>query len=142
MAATDSEGPAWNKFWMSLDAETESVMSGDDTRSHSRLPPPMTPDTRSHLMSPDPSRQPLPHLERGDSVLPNDSASHHGLESPTQSATGHGAKFSRNTWNPPPSPSSSVPRPAACIVSKSPPLQASLASWPLSSRSSDPRQTA
>jgi hypothetical protein len=87
MGSTDSEGPAWNKFWMSLDAETESVMSGDD-RSTSRLPPPMTPDARSHLMSPDPSSTRHPQLDRGDSVLPNDSASHHGIESPEHSAAG------------------------------------------------------
>src|ERR1700760_181522 len=91
MGATDSEGPAWNKFWMSLDAETESVMSGD--AQSSRMPP-MTPDGRSHIMSPDPAARHGPgHLERGDSVLPNDSASHHGLESPEHSAvTGAQAK--------------------------------------------------
>src|ERR1700759_891574 len=73
MSSTDSEGPAWNKFWMSLENETESVMSGEGSAR-----PPMTPDARS-LMSPEikPGM-----LERGDSVLPNDSASHHGAESP------------------------------------------------------------
>jgi PB1 domain len=76
MSSTDSEGPAWNKFWMSLDNETESVMSGEGSAR-----PPMTPDARS-LMSPGIH----PSLERGDSVLPNDSASHHGAESPEPSA--------------------------------------------------------
>jgi hypothetical protein len=93
MAATDSEGPAWNKFWMSLDAETESVMSGEDNRSRSHLPPPMTPDaSRSHVMSPDLSIRHGPILDKNDSVLPNDSASHHGIDSPEHSAiTGPGA---------------------------------------------------
>src|ERR1700761_9581210 len=77
MQTTDSEGPAWNKFWMSLDNETESVMSGDGSAR-----PPMTPDHRS-LMSPEIKPG---GLERGDSVLPNDSASHHGAESPEHSA--------------------------------------------------------
>jgi PB1 domain-containing protein len=77
MSSTDGEGPAWNKFWMSLDNETESVMSGEGSAR-----PPMTPDARS-LMSP--GIQPG-MLERGDSVLPNDSASHHGAESPEHSA--------------------------------------------------------
>src|ERR1700754_1160083 len=59
MSTGDSEGPAWNKFWMSLENETESVMSGEGSAR-----PPMTPDARS-LMSPEikPGM-----LERGDSV--------------------------------------------------------------------------
>src|ERR1700743_3406857 len=75
MQSADGEGPAWNKFWMSLENETESVMSGDASTR-----PPHTPDGRS-LMSPDvrPGA-----LERGDSVLPNDSASHNGADSPDQ----------------------------------------------------------
>jgi len=62
---------------MSLENETESIMSGEGSTR-----PPMTPDARS-LMSPG-LHQGL--LERGDSVLPNDSASHHGGDSPEQSA--------------------------------------------------------
>ncbi|KAF2666655.1 CBS-domain-containing protein [Microthyrium microscopicum] len=76
ISTTDSEGPAWNKFWMSLDNETESVMSGDGSTR-----PPMTPDARSHM-----SHDVRHVLERGDSVLPNDSASHNGIESPEHSA--------------------------------------------------------
>lgn len=72
----DSEGPAWNKFWLSLDAETESMMSGE---GGSRLP-----DHRS-VMSHD--NRPGIH-DRGDSVLPNESASHHGGDSPSQSGVG------------------------------------------------------
>lgn len=74
----DSEGPAWNKFWLSLDNETESIMSGE---GGSRLP--QTPDARS-VMSPDIGRPGL--IDRGDSVLPNESASHHGADSPAHSA--------------------------------------------------------
>lgn len=75
MASADGEGPAWNKFWMSLENETESAMSGD---AGSR--PPRTPDGRS-LMSPDVRAG---AMERGDSVLPTDSASHNGADSPDQ----------------------------------------------------------
>lgn len=78
MSTGDSEGPAWNKFWMSLDNETESMMSGE---GGSRAP--QTPDHRS-LMSPTMDRPGI--HDRGDSVLPNDSASHHGAESPEHSA--------------------------------------------------------
>lgn len=78
MASADGEGPAWNKFWMSLDDGTESVMSGEG----SSRPTPMTPDVAS-MMSHD--HRPV-LADRGDSVLPNDSASHNGLESPEPSA--------------------------------------------------------
>lgn len=78
MATGDSEGPAWNKFWMSLEHETESIVSGEGGSSRA----PQTPDTRSHI-SPEATR---PHLERGDSVMPGESASHHGEESPETSA--------------------------------------------------------
>lgn len=75
MSTGDSEGPAWNKFWLSLDHETESAVSGEGSHR------PITPG-RS-LMSPDVSAR-TPALERGDSVLPTDSASHQGDESPSE----------------------------------------------------------
>ncbi|KAM3422461.1 hypothetical protein BST61_g2809 [Cercospora zeina] len=78
MNSGDSEGPAWNKFWMSMDAETESMMSGDGN-SHA----PHTPD-RS-LMSPEGHRQ---DYGRGDPVLPTDSASYTGVEHEEASALG------------------------------------------------------
>lgn len=71
----DSEGPAWNKFWMSLENDTESVMSGEGSHHH-------TPGGRS-LMSPDMSRG---HEKVVDSsVAPGDSASHTGADSPPHS---------------------------------------------------------
>lgn len=74
----DSEGPAWNKFWLSLDHETESMVSGDGThQGHSHV------GSRS-LMSPDIGRDRIL-----DSVAPGDSASHAGIESPPQSALAH-----------------------------------------------------
>lgn len=79
MSTGDSEGPAWNKFWMSLDHETESMMSGE-AGSHAAH----TTAGRS-LISPDQGR---PGMDRLDSVFPGDSASHHGNESPEQSAIG------------------------------------------------------
>ncbi|CAI6338481.1 unnamed protein product [Periconia digitata] len=70
----DSEGPAWNKFWMSLENDTESMMSGE---GGSRV-------QGTSMMSHDVHR-PVMH-ERGDSVAPNESASMHGGESPPASA--------------------------------------------------------
>lgn len=72
MSTGDNEGPAWNKFWMSMDhGDTESMMSGEGSHSHA----PHTPD-RSGMMSPELSHR--PGMDRGDSVLPTDSASHNG----------------------------------------------------------------
>jgi hypothetical protein len=75
MSTGDSEGPAWNKFWTSLENETESVMSGEGSHHH-------THGNRS-LMSPDLSRG---HEKIVDtSVAPGDSASHTGGDSPARS---------------------------------------------------------
>ena len=74
MSSGDNEGPAWGKFWLSLDNESESMVSGEGS-SHR----PHTPGIRS-LMSPELSR---PNVDRVDSVQPNDSASHNGDESPS-----------------------------------------------------------
>ena len=80
MSTGDNEGPAWNKFWMSMDHETESMMSGEGS-SHA----PHTSDGRS-LMSPDHAAGRPGMMDRLDSVLPGDSASHHGIpESPERS---------------------------------------------------------
>ncbi|KAF2150013.1 CBS-domain-containing protein [Myriangium duriaei CBS 260.36] len=85
MSTGDSEGPAWNKFWMSIgDNETESILSGDGSHAQSRNPH----EGRSMVMSPDMSR---PGVERLDSVAPGDSASHAGVESPSGSAVGGGS---------------------------------------------------
>lgn len=77
MQTGDNEGPAWNKFWLSLDHETESMMSGEGGSHH-----PRTDISRSHVVSPDVGR----NLERGESVMPHESASHVGAESPEASA--------------------------------------------------------
>lgn len=75
MSTGDSEGPAWNKFWLSLENETESIMSGEGSHH-------LTQGARS-LVSPDLSRG---HEKLVDaSVAPGDSASHTGAESPPRS---------------------------------------------------------
>ncbi|KAK1541240.1 hypothetical protein CPAR01_07229 [Colletotrichum paranaense] len=74
MSTSDSEGPAWNKFWLSLDDGTESMMSGEGSHTHHT-------NLGSRIMSPDITRERV-----GDSVAPGDSASHVGLESPPRSA--------------------------------------------------------
>ncbi|KAK4697379.1 importin-5, partial [Lecanoromycetidae sp. Uapishka_2] len=76
MSTGDSEGPAWGKFWLSLDNDSESMMSGEGS-SHR----PHTPGHRS-LMSPELSR---PAVERVDSVQPHESASHNGDDSRSDS---------------------------------------------------------
>ena len=75
MSTGDNEGPAWGKFWLSLDNESESMVSGEGA-SHR----PHTPGHRSAI-SPDISR---PYVERVDSVQPHESASHNGDESPAE----------------------------------------------------------
>lgn len=71
MSTGDSEGPAWGKFWLSLDNDSESMVSGDGSHRH-------TPGHRS-LLSPDLSSR--PPVDRVDSVQPNESASHNGDDS-------------------------------------------------------------
>ncbi|KAL8702656.1 MAG: hypothetical protein Q9201_004181 [Fulgogasparrea decipioides] len=73
MSSGDGEGPAWGKFWLSLDNESESIVSGEGS-SHR----PYTPGHRS-LMSPELLTR--PEVQRVDSVEPNESASHNGDES-------------------------------------------------------------
>lgn len=69
MSTGDNEGPAWGKFWLSLDNDSESMVSGEGShRAH-------TPGHRS-LMTPELLSRPT--VDRVDSVQPNDSASHNG----------------------------------------------------------------
>lgn len=75
MSTGEGEGPAWNKFWLSIDNETESIMSGEGSHSHHHTNP-----LGSRIMSPDNTRD-----RHNDSVLPGDSASHAGIESPPRS---------------------------------------------------------
>ncbi|KAK5076868.1 hypothetical protein LTR64_005653 [Lithohypha guttulata] len=70
MGSGGEEGPAWNKFWMSMgDGDTESMMSGEGSHR------PTTPGIRSIMES-----DIRPTIERGDSVMPQDSASHTGAD--------------------------------------------------------------
>lgn len=76
MSIGEGEGPAWGKFWLSLDNDSESMMSGEGS-SHR----PHTPGHRS-LMSPELSR---PAVDRVDSVQPHESASRNGDDSRSES---------------------------------------------------------
>ncbi|KAF8459470.1 hypothetical protein BGX38DRAFT_1264394 [Terfezia claveryi] len=73
MSTADSEGPAWNKFWLSLDNDTESVMS--DGTSHQHVP-----SIRAHGAESPHAHRHVSHSSTMplDSVLPTDSASHNG----------------------------------------------------------------
>lgn len=73
MGSGDSEGPAWNKFWLSLDNETESMVSGDGSHHHGTI------GTRS-MVAPDHRQERI-----NDSLAPGDSASHMGVDSPPHS---------------------------------------------------------
>lgn len=73
MSTGDSEGPAWNKFWLSLDHETESMVSGEGSHHHGTA-------ASQSMMSPDARRDRI-----NDSVAPGDSASHMGADSPAHS---------------------------------------------------------
>ncbi|KAL4956940.1 hypothetical protein BDW69DRAFT_58833 [Aspergillus filifer] len=71
MGSQDDEGPAWNKFWLSMDHESDSMVSGSQTHSHQ----PTTP--HRSMINPE---SPKASFDARDSVLPNESASHHGDE--------------------------------------------------------------
>lgn len=78
MQSADSEGPAWNKFWLSLDNDTESVMS-DGTSHHHPVP-----SIRGHGAESPHAHRHVSHSSgmQLDSVLPTDSASHNGHSPP------------------------------------------------------------
>lgn len=69
MQTHDDEGPAWNKFWLSMDHESDSMVSGSQSQSQRPLTP------HRSAMSPD-----LTRSGHDNSVLPNESASHNGEE--------------------------------------------------------------
>ncbi|KAH0609523.1 uncharacterized protein H6S33_013009 [Morchella sextelata] len=84
MGTGDSEGPAWNKFWLSLDNDSESVVS-DSTRhtaSRNNIGGPSSPVT-GHRHGASSMERGL-SMERAESsvLFPTDSASHHGGDSP------------------------------------------------------------
>ncbi|KAL4997188.1 hypothetical protein BDV10DRAFT_170020 [Aspergillus recurvatus] len=64
MSTQDDEGPAWNKFWLSMDHESDSMVSGSQSQQPQRS-----------MINPE---SPKPSFDARDSVLPNESASHHG----------------------------------------------------------------
>ncbi|KAK6349962.1 hypothetical protein TWF696_006217 [Orbilia brochopaga] len=78
MQTSDNEGPAWNKFWLSMDNDSESVVS-DSVSHHMSL---MGSESPSMMRHPTYER---PGTSHSHSVLPNDSASHVGDDSPPRS---------------------------------------------------------
>ncbi|KAK6363160.1 hypothetical protein TWF730_000606 [Orbilia blumenaviensis] len=78
MQTPDNEGPAWNKFWLSMDNDSESVVS-DSVSHHMSM---MGSESPSMLRHPQYER---PGTSHSHSVLPNDSASHAGDDSPRHS---------------------------------------------------------
>jgi hypothetical protein len=73
MNTPEGEGPMWNRFWNTLDNDTESVHSGDGhSQIHSLRPE--TPSSPEHMRMSSMETPPLNRLA-SDSVIPNDSAS-------------------------------------------------------------------
>lgn len=79
MQTHDDEGPAWNKFWLAMDHESDSMVSGSQSQQ------PLTP--HRSVMSPDMARSGY-----DNSVLPNESASHHGEELSEVASQNHHAE--------------------------------------------------
>lgn len=78
MSTGDSEGPAWNKFWMSLDEGSEA---GSESNSHNRIMSPVS------VSSPEVSHSELAQFGVGE-VGPSDSISTDGYERPGSNAAG------------------------------------------------------
>ncbi|EWC48226.1 hypothetical protein DRE_02330 [Drechslerella stenobrocha 248] len=78
MQTGDNEGPAWNKFWLSMDNDSESVVS-DSVSHHMSLMGSESPGLMRH------PTYDRPGTSHSHSVLPNDSASHVGDDSPPHS---------------------------------------------------------
>ena len=75
MSSKNGEGPVWDSFFLSLDNDSESMISGEGSHR------PHTPGHRS-LMTPELSTtQSRPIIDRVDSVMPGESASHNGDDS-------------------------------------------------------------
>lgn len=71
ISTADNEGPAWNKFWLSTDNDTDSMVSGGGMSANAH--------GQRSLLSPEQRS----HIDRENSVMPNESASHHGEEIPS-----------------------------------------------------------
>lgn len=73
MNTPEGEGPMWNRFWNTLDNDTESVHSGDGhSQIHSLRAE--TPSSPEHMRMSSVETPPLNRFA-SDSVIPNDSAS-------------------------------------------------------------------
>src|SRR5437762_6768164 len=73
MNAPEGEGPMWNRFWNTLDNDTESVHSADGNSAfHSHRPE--TPSSPPHMRDL-PGEAPAPNRVTSESLVPNDSAS-------------------------------------------------------------------
>ncbi|KAF3942111.1 hypothetical protein ABW19_dt0205275 [Dactylella cylindrospora] len=79
MQTNDNEGPAWNKFWLSMDNDSESVVS-DSVSHHMSMMGSESPSMMRHQQHYD-----RPGTSHSHSVRPNDSASQAGEDSPPHS---------------------------------------------------------
>lgn len=77
MNTPEGEGPMWNRFWNTLDNDTESVHSADgiSPAAHSSHPRPETPSRHLHHTRALSDEAPVLNRLAFDSLVPNDSAS-------------------------------------------------------------------
>jgi len=87
MNTAEGEGPMWNRFWNTIDNDTESVHSADGISAvHSARPEtPISPPGHSRVHSGE-----IPSLNRliSDPVVPNDSASFVAVQDDVRSNSG------------------------------------------------------
>lgn len=91
----NGEGPAWNKFWLSLDADSESVHSDSQANNNSNRPGTPLSERRSHVPDldvpsspPEVSPQELAQFNVHGDLSPNDSVSRQGQYPPAQAGGG------------------------------------------------------
>jgi hypothetical protein len=87
MNTPEGEGPMWNRFWNTLDNDTESVHSDGVSAAHSHRPE--TPNSPSHIRGLS-GEHPSLNRYTSDSVVPNDSASFAAVQDREESTSAVG----------------------------------------------------
>jgi hypothetical protein len=88
MNTPEGEGPMWNRFWNTVDNDTESVHSDGISTAHSHRPDaPLSPSSHMHMLSGETS---VLNRFTSDSVVPNDSASFAAIQDRDESASAVG----------------------------------------------------
>ncbi|CDO57430.1 hypothetical protein DV451_002086 [Geotrichum candidum] len=88
MSTSDSEGPAWNKFWMSIDADDHESLNSDNRSEHS------TKNEGSYISPPDVSQSELAEFNIDPELGPNDSISFTAVDNSASGIGGMGGAAS------------------------------------------------